>query len=101
MGVLSNGTQERVSIVLIMGFTRPPFLKGKRWSMEEGLQAIILLLCMLPVPQSSSPTLRRAETDFRNGFGGNSRGLNYVTGVIFSVEQGGTLALCDLSFSTN
>ena len=43
------------------------------WSMGEGLKVIILLLCMLPVPQNSSPTLRRTETEFRNGFGSNSR----------------------------
>ena len=43
------------------------------WSMDEGLQIVILLLCMLPVPQNSSPTLRRTEAEFRNGFVSNSR----------------------------
>ena len=29
------------------------------------------------------------------------QGLSQVSGVLFSVEQNGTLALCDLSFSTD
>eukprot|EP00091_Calanus_sinicus_P007941 TRINITY_DN19327_c0_g1_i1.p1 TRINITY_DN19327_c0_g1~~TRINITY_DN19327_c0_g1_i1.p1 ORF type:complete len:109 (-),score=15.83 TRINITY_DN19327_c0_g1_i1:3-329(-) len=31
----------------------------------------------------------------------NSRGLSQVTGVLFSIEQEGTLALCELNFSTD
>ena len=30
-----------------------------------------------------------------------SQGLSKVTGVLFSVQQNGTVALCDLAFSTD
>eukprot|EP00091_Calanus_sinicus_P021388 TRINITY_DN6313_c0_g1_i1.p1 TRINITY_DN6313_c0_g1~~TRINITY_DN6313_c0_g1_i1.p1 ORF type:complete len:115 (-),score=16.87 TRINITY_DN6313_c0_g1_i1:58-402(-) len=59
------------------------------------------LVSLVPVPHNSIPTVRRTETVFRNGFGVNSRGLSQVTGVLFSIEKEGTLALCELNFSTD
>merc|ERR1711892_754476 len=101
MGVGRNATQERVKYILKMGFTRPPFIKGKRWGSGEWLPTFLVLLSLFPVPNNFSPAMKRTDTEFRNGFGFNSRGQNQVTGIFFTVEQDGTLALCDLSFSTN
>merc|ERR1711892_1541917 len=101
MGVGRNATQERVKYILKMGFTRPPFIKGKRWGSGEWLPTFLVLLSLFPVPNNFSPAIKRTDTEFRNGFGFNSRGQNQVTGIFFTVEQDGTLALCDLSFSTN
>merc|ERR1712106_137753 len=93
-----NATQERVKYILNMGFTRPPFIKGKRGGW---LPTFLVLLSLVPVPNNFSPAIKRTDTEFRNGFGFNTRGQNQVTGIFFTVEQDGTLALCDLSFSTN
>merc|ERR1712123_452730 len=101
MGVGRNATQERVKYILKMGFTRPPFIKGKRWGSGGWLPTFLILLSLVPVPNNFSPAMKRTDTEFRNGFGFNSRGQNQVTGIFFTVEQDGTLALCDLSFSTN
>merc|ERR1711892_104509 len=101
MGVGRNATQERVKYILKMGFTRPPFIKGKRWGSGGWLPTFLVLLSLVPVPNNFSPAMKRTDTEFRNGFGFNSSGQNQVTGIFFTVEQDGTLALCDLSFSTN
>merc|ERR1711892_1239455 len=101
MGVGRNATQERVKYILKMGFTRPPFIKGKRWGSGGWNPTFLILLSLVPVPNNFSPAIKRTDTEFRNGFGFNSRGQNQVTGIFFTVEQDGTLALCDLSFSTN
>merc|ERR1711892_705617 len=96
-----NATHERVKYILKMGFTRPPFIKGKRWGSGVWHPTFLVLLSLFPVPNNFSPAMKRTDTEFRNGFGFNSRGQNQVTGIFFTVEQDGTLALCDLSFSTN
>merc|ERR1711892_1586737 len=93
-----NATHERVKYILKMGFTRPPFIKGKSGGWYP---TFLILLSLVPVPNNFSPAMKRTDTEFRNGFGFNSRGQNQVTGIFFTVEQDGTLALCDLSFSTN
>merc|ERR1712106_459778 len=101
MGVGRNATQERVKYILKMGFTRPPFIKGKRWGSGGWHPTFLVLLSLVPVPNNFSPAIKRTDTEFRNGFGFNTRGQNQVTGIFFTVVQDGTLALCDLSFSTN
>merc|ERR1712215_41492 len=78
---------------------------GRGWSQNQRrwLHVFLGLSFIVPVPYRSSPALTRFEAtaEFRNGFGSNSRGLSDVTGVPFSVQQNGTVALCDLGFSTD
>jgi len=88
-----------------MGLARPSYVFERRWSQiqRRWLQIFLGLSFIVPVPYRSSPALPRLEAtaEFRNGFGSNSRGLSDVTGVPFSVQQNGTVALCDLGFSTD
>merc|ERR1719167_221995 len=78
-----------------------PFFPRLRCSGFLAIIIAILLFHSSSLVHASPLGQLKSVAKFSNGFGVNSRAISSNNGIMFTVRESGTVAICELSFSTD